>query len=53
LTQCGRFQLKAAEARRIVDEVKSVVATWEPEFAGAGISGRDRAILASCIDVDR
>lgn len=53
LSQCGRFLLKPAEAKAIVESVRSVVAGWAKDFRQAGVRNSDIALLANCISVER
>jgi serine/threonine-protein kinase HipA len=51
LSQCGRFLLTEAEARALIEEIKTVVAGWRQVYAEAGISKQDIYTLAGCFSV--
>lgn len=51
LSQCGRFFLTREEAKKVVEEVKTVASTWRRVFAEAGVSANDLYRLSACFAV--
>lgn len=48
MSQHARFKLLKAEAARIVEEVRDVVAGWRGVFRESGVARQDILLLASC-----
>lgn len=51
LSQCGRFFLTRDEAKKVVEEVKTVASSWRRVFAEAGVSANDQYRLSGCFAV--